>query len=99
MKKALKCIPVDEYVHCTMKHKRLFDPRSFRTVTPAEPDDDVRITIGCPRGQWDNHRGKCKVSTKAQRIMYHVDACDSYPACREGRKRAKGGEPWQRKSR
>ncbi len=61
-----------------------FDRRSFRTVyfdvrgrrVPAS--QAVRgITVGCPKGQWDDKkwdekfktRGTCKVGTRVQRVM------------------------------
>ena len=44
---------------------RAFDPRSFRTIRRGK----ARLTIGCPRGQWDAHRQRCKVGTRAQRIL------------------------------
>lgn len=80
----LKCKPVGEFVHCRIKSKERFDPRSFRTVSP---NDDVRVTIGCPAGHWDARRELCKVSTQAQKIMYDRDVCSGYKVCREGRKR------------
>lgn len=45
---------------------RAFDPRSFRTVVPAP---GVRVTIGCPRGSWDARRQRCRVGTRAQRVL------------------------------
>lgn len=89
--KPLNCKPspkgTGEYIHCTMKDKGFFDPRSFRTVSP---NDDVRITIGCPRGKWDDRERLCRASTQAQRIMYHEDTCSEFAACRIGQRLAKG---------
>ena len=53
------------------KHKRLespskFDKRSFRTITQP---DGTEITIGCPKGKWDAKRKRCRVGTRAQRIL------------------------------
>ena len=72
-----KCKPVGEFVHCQIKNKDHFDPLSFRTVSPNE---DVRITIGCPKGEWSGK--KCKVATEAQRIMYREEACGEYEGCK-----------------
>lgn len=43
-----------------------FDPRSFRTVQT----DGHLVTIGCPRGQYDARAGRCRVGTRAQRILH-----------------------------
>ncbi len=43
-----------------------FDPRSFRTVQT----DGHRVTIGCPKGQYDARRRRCRVGTRAQRILH-----------------------------
>ncbi len=43
-----------------------FDPRSFRTVTPRR---GVRVTVGCPKGQYDARRKRCRVGTRVQRVM------------------------------
>ena len=52
---------------------REFDRRSFRTVKT----DAHRVTIGCPKGQWDpgakgptGEPGLCLVGTKAQTILH-----------------------------
>lgn len=45
---------------------RRFDPRSFRTVVQA----GHRVTVGCPRGEWDRRRRRCRVGTRAQRILH-----------------------------
>jgi hypothetical protein len=72
-----KCKVVDQFVHCQIKDKSAFDRQSFRTISP---NDDVRITIGCPKGNWTGK--KCKVSTQAQRIMYRKEACGEYEGCK-----------------
>lgn len=71
-----KCKPVGEFVHCQIKDKTVFDRKSFRTVSP---NDDVRVVIGCPKGQYSGK--KCKVSTEAQHIMYRKEACGDYKGC------------------
>ncbi len=50
----------------TLEPKGRFDPRSFRTVVT----DGARVTVGCPRGKWDPRRERCKVGTRAQRILH-----------------------------
>ncbi len=46
--------------------KGRFDPRSFRTVV----SDGHRVTVGCPKGEYDARRRRCKVGTRAQRILH-----------------------------
>ncbi len=46
--------------------KGRFDPRSFRTVRT----DGHLVTVGCPKGQYDARRKRCKVGTRAQRILH-----------------------------
>ena len=53
------------------KHKRIespshFDKRSFRTIKTPSGDE---ITIGCPKGKYDAKRKRCKVGTRAQRVL------------------------------
>ncbi|MDE2233002.1 MAG: hypothetical protein KGJ90_02610 [Patescibacteria group bacterium] len=53
------------------KHERIespakFDKRSFRTITQP---DGTEVTIGCPTGKYDAKRKRCKVGTRAQRIL------------------------------
>lgn len=55
-----------KFRHETVKSKRYFDPRSFRTVKARAH----RVTIGCPRGEWDPKRKKCKVATQIQKILH-----------------------------
>jgi len=52
--------------HQRLASARAFDPRSFRTVTPAP---GVRVTVGCPVGAWDARRRRCRVGTRAQRVL------------------------------
>lgn len=53
------------------KHERIespskFDKRSFRTITQP---DGTEVTIGCPTGKFDAKRKRCKVGTRAQRVL------------------------------
>lgn len=66
---ARRCKRVKNFMHCTVKHKRAFDSRSFRTVVPRK---DVRITVGCPKGKYSPSRKRCKVGLQTQKIMRRV---------------------------
>ncbi len=46
--------------------KGRFDPRSFRTVR----SDGHFVTVGCEKGEYDAKRLRCKVGTRAQRILH-----------------------------
>lgn len=83
------CKPVGKYYHCQTQPKSRFDPRSFRTVSPAE---GVKITVGCPKGEWDGNRKACRVGTEDQKVMYRKDVCSDYKGCRPAR-RAKMDAP------
>jgi len=61
-----RVVKTDGYCKKVLIPKGRFDPRSFRTVSPSKR---TRITIGCPRGQWDSRRKRCRTGTKAQRIL------------------------------
>lgn len=50
----------------TIKSKRYFDPRSFRTKVARAH----RLTFGCPKGYWDPGREVCKVPVELQRILH-----------------------------
>ena len=54
------------YKHEVIESKANFDPRSFRvkTIKPG-----VKLTIGCPKGEWRPKRKRCKVGTRTQKIM------------------------------
>ncbi len=54
------------YRHERLEPKQRFDPRSFRTVRSGK----ALITVGCPKGHYDPGRDRCKVGTRAQRIMH-----------------------------
>jgi len=55
-----------KYKHEVIESKTHFDPRSFRVIT-LKPG--VKMTIGCPKGKWSPSKNKCKVGTRAQKIM------------------------------
>ncbi len=67
--------------------KGRFDPRSFRTVVT----DGHRVTVGCPKGKWDPRRRRCKVGTRAQRIL-HPEGEGVCPL--PGREVRRGANPW-----
>ncbi len=45
---------------------RRFDRRSLRTVVAK----GHRVTVGCPRGQYDARRRRCRTATRAQRVLH-----------------------------
>lgn len=48
---------------------KAFEPESFRTIKPTK---DIRIIVGCPKGQYCAtcpKRKKCRVGLKAQAIL------------------------------
>lgn len=49
-----------------LEDPRRFDQRSFRTVTMRRH----RVTVGCPTGQYDARHRRCKVGTRAQRVLH-----------------------------
>lgn len=55
-----------DYSHEVITPAEEFDPRSFRvkTVKPG-----VKLTIGCPKGQYDVSKNRCNVGTRLQKIM------------------------------
>ncbi len=50
----------------TIKSKTKFGPRSFRTVVSGSH----RVTVGCPKGYWDDRLKLCRVGTQGQRILH-----------------------------
>jgi hypothetical protein len=46
-------------------HPRVFDPRSFRTIKRG----DRYVTIACPKGKYNPRTEKCRIGTRAQRLM------------------------------
>lgn len=55
-----------KYKHKVIEDKSHFDKRSFRVIS-LKPG--VKMTIGCPEGEWSPSKKKCKVGTRAQKIM------------------------------
>jgi hypothetical protein len=54
---------------------RTFDRRSFRWARRGRN----WILVGCPKGQWNAKRARCKVGTKAKSIL--VAAKSDKPCC------------------
>ncbi|MCL6542092.1 MAG: hypothetical protein K6T87_16165 [Roseiflexus sp.] len=57
-----------KFVVETIRNKRRFDPRSFRTTVARAH----RLTFGCPKGYWDEKKQICKVPVELQRILHPV---------------------------
>lgn len=65
----------EEFVPEEVLPKEYFDPRSFRYV--RVPRDRTKpasayILIGCPKGGWDEATQRCRVGTKAHKIMHRL---------------------------
>jgi len=61
------------------EHKKSsFDKRSFRWKQSGK----ARILIGCPKGKWQPKKERCKVGTRAYKILVRAKA-----SCRRGEKR------------
>jgi hypothetical protein len=59
--------PKGQYAHYQKSSPDNFDPRSFRTISMG-----VRGTkgvVGCPKGEWDPRRKRCKVGLRLQKVM------------------------------
>ncbi len=79
---------------------KLFDPRSFRTITlGAGPKRGI---IGCPKGYWSDKIKKCRVGTRLQSILI-PEGGEECPVggieIRKRRKRNPGEEYHNRKFR
>jgi hypothetical protein len=48
--------------------KRTFDPRSFRWIQRGRS----WILIGCPKGQWQPRKQRCRVGTRAHEVLAAV---------------------------
>ncbi|UCC74975.1 MAG: hypothetical protein JSV86_10615 [Gemmatimonadota bacterium] len=76
---------VGRFCERTKTPKSQFDPRSFR----YKKSGSSWILIGCPKGQWQPRKQRCKVGTRAHKILRNV--C---PTCR-----CKKGEKQKTKGR
>lgn len=70
-----------------VRDPKRFDPRSFRT----KKVDGHRVTVGCPRGQWDPERGRCSRPVQLQRILHPKSEPNPCATCDE--LRGKRGRP------
>ena len=59
-----------DWIITTHHPRELFDPRSFRTITPRGLEEPHRIIIGCPKGYWDDINKLCRTSTKVYQIIH-----------------------------
>lgn len=59
-------MPEVNYSHERIMPKEKCDPRSFRT---KEIKPGVKITICCPKGEYDLKNKLCRIGTKLQKIM------------------------------
>jgi hypothetical protein len=55
-----------KFEHTRLQEPQLFDSRSFRVV---KVNPNVRIVVGCKKGNWDNKSQVCNVGTQAQSIL------------------------------
>ena len=63
------------YDHRVMEPKGKFDKRSFRTIDSGEKGD-TKVVVGCPKGQWDNKRRRCKVGTRGHKLLTPKKSAD-----------------------
>lgn len=68
-RKRVTCKVVKNFKHCRVAPKEFFDKRSFR-VKNVDPKRNIKITIGCPIGKFNDKRKRCNVGTRTQKIMY-----------------------------
>lgn len=57
-----------KYIHERVRSPKLFDPRSFRVIDPGRKGH-TKLIIGCPKGEWDERRKRCRVGTRLQSIL------------------------------
>lgn len=55
-----------DFSHEIVTPAKEFDKDSFRT---KEVKSGVKIVIGCPKGEYDKAKSKCKVGMKLQKIL------------------------------
>jgi len=66
MRMVRTCKRVGRFLHCRVRPKGQFDPRSFRTITLKR---GVKAVIGCPKGKFDPKRKKCRAGTRIQKFL------------------------------
>lgn len=62
-------MPERNYTHIRIIDPKEFDPRSFRVITLSS-GKGIKATIGCPAGEWDSRKKKCRVGTRIQKFLY-----------------------------
>ncbi len=67
--KGKACKKVKNFYHCKIAPKTKFDKRSFRTKKLTK---GRRLVIGCPKGKWSPKKSRCKVGTRAQKLLIPV---------------------------
>jgi len=53
------------YCERTVLPKSAFDKRSFRYATRGK----VKVLVGCPKGQWSASTDRCRVGTRAHKVI------------------------------
>lgn len=61
---------VGDYCEKKITPKARFDPRSFRYKRSGR----AWVIIGCPRGQWNPQAGRCRVGTRAYKLLVPAEA-------------------------
>jgi len=56
-----------KYTHKKVEDKENFDPRSFRTIPLGK--SGKKAVVGCPVGQWQPRKKRCKVGMKIQKKL------------------------------
>jgi len=56
-----------KYIHKVIKNKDEFDSRSFRTIPLGK--SGKKAVVGCPVGQWQPRKKRCKVGMKIQKKL------------------------------
>lgn len=60
------------YCEAQLAAKRAIDPRSFRWIRSGK----AKLLIGCPRGQWQARKRRCRVGTIAyKKLVPATGAC------------------------
>ncbi len=67
--KTVRMNPERNFTHIRVRDPGEFDRRSFRVIT-LSPERGIKATIGCPAGEWDPRRKKCRVGTQIQKFLY-----------------------------
>lgn len=55
-----------EFIHCQAASPKKFDKRSFRVKTVKK---NLKLVVGCPKGQYSPRKKQCKVGMRMQKAM------------------------------